>query len=144
MFQIPQPQPTQLLGDSDSQQTHLAHLREHILISATFSSFSTEFSVNATNLGHVIRFINLSCSWCDLLLCETFYYLTKLVLASPLIGYFGTYLLLFGRQTSYGRIVTRIRSPQCSGSRGGLSFSASYFFKVHEPYHSDGTEAWSS
>jgi hypothetical protein len=35
MFQIPQSQTTQLLGNRNSQQTHLAHLREYILESAS-------------------------------------------------------------------------------------------------------------
>jgi hypothetical protein len=39
MFQIPQSQSTQFLGNSHSQKTHLAHLWEHILISAPLSSF---------------------------------------------------------------------------------------------------------
>jgi hypothetical protein len=81
MFQIPQSQSTQLLRDSHPQKTHLAHFREYILISAT-QSFQPP---DATNLGHVIRFIYLSCSWCDFLLCETFYYLTELISAPPLI-----------------------------------------------------------
>lgn len=99
---------------------------------------------DTTNLGHVIRFINLSCSWCDFLLSETFDYLPELISAPPLVGYFTTNLLLFRRQTSYGRIVTRIRSPQCSGSGGNLLRSAFPIIKGQVAYDFDSTEAWSS
>jgi hypothetical protein len=97
---------------------------------------------DATNLGHVIRFINLSCSWCDFLLCETFYYLTELISAPPLIGYFETHLLLFRCQTSYSRIITRIRSPQCPRSGGDLLRSAFPIIKGELAYDFDSTEAW--